>query len=200
MSRPVKTYEDCLTRTDEERKDVHFREWNAYARDGIAIAFMAATRLALQSKRKVLDIQIGTYHCGEYLLQLTVSEEDYRDCPPMLAESFEGFRVVWCPLRVFQAAPEVQGTLEGKWTAEEGDYEFELRWTGGGVDVIGRVRSTGEKLQITRPTVNREYVLFSAHEASRKVSSDHVLALAAPDRCGDNTTRTEHYKRVDRKG
>ena len=200
MSRPVKTYEDWLALSDEERKDVHFREWNVYRRDGIAIAFMAATRFALQSKRKILDIQIGTYHGGEYLLHLTVSEEDYKDCPPMLAESFEGFRVVWCRLRIFQAAPGVQGNLEGKWKAEQGDYEFELRWTGGGVDVRGRVRSSGEELQITRPTVNREYVLFSAYEASRDASSDHVLALVSPDQCGDDTTRTEYYARVGNKG
>jgi len=200
MSRPVKTYEDWLALSDEERKEIHFREWNVYRRDGIAIAFMAATRFALQSKRKILDIQIGTYHGGEYLLHLTVSEEDHKDCPPMLTENFEGFRVVWCCLRRFQAASGVQGNLEGKWRAEQGDCEFELHWTEGGVDVTGRVRSTGEELQITRPTVNREYVLFSAYEASRDASSDHVLALVASDRCGDDTTRTEYYARVEGKG
>ncbi len=199
MGRSVKTYEDWLSLSDEERKKVHFQDWNVYDRNGIAIAFMAATRLALQSQRKVLDIQIGTYHGGEYLLHLTVSEEDYKDCPPMLTESFEGFRVVWCRLRMFQPAPGVQGDLEGKWRAEQGDYEFELRWTGGGVDVKGTVRSTGENLQIMRPIVNREYVLFSAYEANRDVNSDHVLALVARDRCGDDTTRTEYYARVENK-
>jgi hypothetical protein len=200
MPRPVKTYDDWLALSDEERKEVHFKDWNAYARDGISIAFMAATRLALQSKRKILDIQIGTYHCGEYLLHLTVSEAEHRDCPPMLAESFEGFRVVWIPERVFQAAPDVPGTLEGRWKAERGDYEFEIHWTASGVDVSGRVRTTGEELQITRPIANREYVLFSVYEASRKASSDHVLALVAPDRCGDHATRTEYYERVTNQG
>jgi hypothetical protein len=95
MARTPKTYEDWLALSDEERKEVHFNEWNVYARDGIAIAFMAATRLALQCQKRVQEIQIGTYHGGEYLLQLTVSQEDFRDCPPMLAESFEGFRIVW---------------------------------------------------------------------------------------------------------
>src|SRR6266404_1937653 len=142
MPRSVKTYDDWLALSDEERKDVHFRDWNVYARDAIGIAFMAATRLALQSKRKILDIQIGTYHGGEYLLHLTVSDEEYRDCPPMLAESFEGFRVVWIPQRAFLAAPDVPGTLEGRWTAEHGDYEFEIHWTKSGVDVSGKVRST----------------------------------------------------------
>ena len=118
----------------------------------------------------------------------------------MLTESFEGFRVVWCCLRRFQAAPGVQGNLEGKWRAEQGDYEFEIHWTEGGVDVMGRVRSTGEELQIARPTVNREYVMFSAFDASRDASSDHVLALVTSDRCGDDATRTEYYARVKSKG
>lgn len=196
MGRPVNTYEDWLALSDTERNQVHSQDWNAYKRDGIAIAFMAATRLALQSKRKILDIQIGTYHCGEYLLQLTVSDEDFKDCPPMLAENFEGFRVVWCRERVFKAAPGVQGDLAGKWSAENGDYEFELVWIAGGVDVRGRVKTTGEELQIIRPVVNREYVLFAAYEASRDISSEHVLALVEPKRCGDRTTRTEYYARV----
>ena len=96
MASSPKTYEEWLALSDEERRHVHLNKWNVYAREGLAIAFMAATRLALQSSRKILDIQIGTYHCGEYLLHMTVSEEEFRDCPPMLAESFEGFRVVWC--------------------------------------------------------------------------------------------------------
>jgi len=197
MNHTVETYEDWLALSDDERKRVHFQEWNAYRRDGIAIAFMAATRLAFQSKRRILDIHIGTYHCGEYLLHLTVPAEDYRDCPPMLAESFEGFRVVWFPEPRFQPAPEVQGTLEGTWRSEQGDYEFELRWTDAGVDVSGKVLSTGEDLQIARPTVNREYVLFSAYEASKDIESEHVLSLVTPSRSGDRTTRTEYYARTE---
>jgi hypothetical protein len=196
MASSPKTYEEWLALSDEERRHVHLNKWNVYAREGLAIAFMAATRLALQSSRKILDIQIGTYHCGEYLLHMTVSEEEFRDCPPMLAESFEGFRVVWCPLRVFQPPAEVEGTLEGKWRAEQGDYEFEIRWTAGGVDISGRLRSTGQELQIARPTVNQQYVFFSAYEASRDKNTDHVFALIDPNRCGDDTTTTEYYTRV----
>lgn len=196
MSRTVKTYQDWLALSEEEKKRIHFHEWNVYQRDGIGIAFMAATRLALQSQRKILDIQIGTYHGGEYLLHLTVPAEEHKDCPPMLAESFEGFRVVWFPKRRFAPAAEVKGTLEGAWRAINGDYEFQLRWTAAGVDVSGRVLSTGEELQIARPTVNREYVLFSAYEASKDAESEHVLSLVTSNRCGDRTTRTEYYVRT----
>jgi hypothetical protein len=200
MGRPVKTYEDWLALSDKERHEVHFHDWNVYARDGIAIPYMAATRLALKSTRRILDIQIGTYHGGEYLLHLTVREEDFKGCPPMLADSFEGFRVVWCSARMFQAAPEVQGDLQGIWRAEQGDYEFKFVWTEGGVDVMGRVSETGEELQIERPIVNRQYVLFSAYQASLDESTQHVFVLVAPDRCGDSTTRTEYYVRADSKG
>jgi hypothetical protein len=196
MAHSPKTYEDWLALSDQQRKEVHLKEWNVYRRDGITIAFMAAVRLAQTCKKRVLDIQIGTYHGGEYLLHITVSKEDYRDCPPMLTESFEGFRIVWfCP-RVFQGPPDVPGTLEGKWKAEEGDYEFELCWTDSGVDVTGKVLSTGEELQIERPIVNGQYVLFSAYDPTRDDETHHSLSLVSSDRCEDRTTRTEYYGRV----
>ncbi len=102
MGRPVETYEDWLALSDDERDEVHFRDWNVYLRDGIAIAYIAAARLALQSPWKVLDISIGAYHGGEYTLDLTVSAEDFPKCPPRLTESFEGFRVIWFELEVFR--------------------------------------------------------------------------------------------------
>lgn len=196
MAHSPKTYEAWLGLSDQQRKEVHFKEWNVYARDGIAIAFMAATRLALQCNKRVFDIEIGTYHCGEYLLHLTVSEQDYRDCPPMLTDSFEGFRVVWLPPRTFQPAPEVPGTLEGKWRAEDGDYEFELHWMSSGVDIIGRVLSTGEEMQIERPIVNGKAVLFSAYDPALDDWTDHIFRLVELARCEDYTRRTEYYRRV----
>jgi hypothetical protein len=198
MAHSPRTYEDWLALSDDEKREVHSKEWNVYARDGIAIAFMAATRLALQCGKKVSNIQIGTYHCGEYLLQLTVSEQEFLDCPPMLAESFEGFRVVWCPPRIYVPPPDVPGTLEGTWRAEEGDYEFELRLTGSGVDVTGRVVSTGEELCIQDPILNQRWVLFSARlpDADTEEGTDHVFALVTPDRCGNRMTRLEYYRRV----
>jgi hypothetical protein len=196
MAYSPKTYEDWLALSEQQRKEVHFKEWNVYQRDGIAIAFMAATRLALQCNKRVLEIQIGTYHMGEYLLHLTVSEQDYRGCPPMLTDSFEGFRVVWLPPRMFEPTAEVPGTLEGKWRAEDGDYEFELWWTNSGVDVIARVLGTGEEMQIDRPIVNGKYVLFSAYDPTRDDWTHHTLSLVDRDRCEDRATRTDYYRRV----
>jgi hypothetical protein len=195
MAHSPETYDDWLALTDEQRKEVHFKEWNVYRRDGITIAFMAAARLALQCKRTILDIEIGTYHGGEYLLHLTVPYEEHQGCPPMLAESFEGFRVVWLPFRDYQAPPDIPATLDGKWRAEQGDYEFEFRSTSAGVDVAGKVRTTGEELQIERPIVNGHYVLFSAYDPTSDDHTQHSFALVAPDRAQDRTTRTEYYRR-----
>jgi hypothetical protein len=196
MGRPVKTYEDWLQLSDDERREVHRQDWDVYGREGLAIAYMAATRLALRSPRKVLDISIGTYHFGEYLLQLTVSRADYRDCPPMLEERFEGFRVVWIPAIEFPTAPAVLRALEGRWRAEQGDYEFEVRFTAGGPAVCGRVRSTGEELQIDGLMANDERIFFNTYEAGRRLSARHVFETSTPDRFADETKTIEYYTRV----
>jgi hypothetical protein len=91
------TYDEWLALTEEERDHIKSNAWDAYARTGVVFAFTAAARLAMQSPFEVLDIQIGTYHGGEYLLHLTVSADDFQQCPPMLEQRFEGFRVVWFP-------------------------------------------------------------------------------------------------------
>ena len=93
----VKSYEDWLSLTEEGRQEEKM-SWNAYEREQIGIPTIASGRLALASERKILDTAVGTYHGGEYLIHATVSEEDFEDCPPMLAEEFEGFRIVWMSL------------------------------------------------------------------------------------------------------
>jgi hypothetical protein len=194
--RPM-TYEDWLALSDEERDDVHFNCWNVYDRDNIAIPFIAAGRLAQQSKWKVLEIRIGTYHCGEYVLRMTVSEEDYQHCPPMLAEQFEGFRVIWCPEPTYESKIIAPTKMLGKWRSEQGDYEFEVRWTDIGVEVTGKVCSTGEVLQISGANVCGEEVSFSTHEDGRDVGLAHVLTPTSQDRCMDALTRMECFRRVE---
>jgi hypothetical protein len=98
MPKPPATYEEWLALSGEDREQIKENAWNAYARDGIAFPFMAAARLAMQSRHKVLDIGIGTNHGGEYVLLLYVSPEDVKNCPPFLQQSFEGFRVAWLPV------------------------------------------------------------------------------------------------------
>jgi hypothetical protein len=94
MSTKIDSYEDWLAMTDKERLDTKM-SWDAYERESIGVAYTAAGRLAITSERKILDLAIGTYHGGEYLIHATVSQEDFKDCPPMLTEEFEGFRIVW---------------------------------------------------------------------------------------------------------
>jgi hypothetical protein len=91
------TYEEWLALEESERDRVHLESWNTYEREGYPIALHAASRLALQTKFTVLDVQIETYHCGEYLLGMTVPESEYPECPGMWDHRFEGFRVAWRP-------------------------------------------------------------------------------------------------------
>jgi hypothetical protein len=91
-----RTYEEWLALTDEQREAV-LMSWNAYAREGIAFPYIAAGRLALVSETPVLDVRVGTYHCGEYLLHAYVADEAVASLPRMLEQKFEGFRVVWLP-------------------------------------------------------------------------------------------------------
>lgn len=194
------SYEEWLVLSQEERETLH-RSWDTYAGERKAIAYMAAARLALASPRKILNLQVGNYHGGEYLLHMTVSKEEYASCPPMLEESFEGFRVVWLPLHHLQHSPEFHATLEGKWIAEQGDYEFTLRPTAleGGIDVTGNIRSTGEPLVISDVTINEECALFSAFDPLSNQSSQHILRLVDKDRCEDCTITMEakFYVRSD---
>ena len=134
-----KTYEDWLTLSAEDRKAIHFETWDVYARDGVAIAYTAAARLALTSDRKILNIEIGTYHGGEYVLHMIVAAEDYKHCPPMLEDEFEGFRVVWMPAEDFDPLDESGATLEGSWVSDDGYYEFDFTRIDSGLTVSGRI-------------------------------------------------------------
>ena len=193
------TYDEWLALTDEERDHIKFNAWDAYERTGVAFAFMAAARMAMQSPFEVLDIQIGTYHGGEYLLHLTVSANDFQKCPPMLEQRFEGFRVVWFPQHTYAIDPVIGAHIEGKWVPDESsdDYEFEFRFTAANVNVSGFCRATNERLLISDPTVNRGYVLFSAYHPVLKKKTSHVFRLVAADRCEDRATKSEYYSRSE---
>lgn len=103
------TYQDWLKLNDEQRDEIHFRQWNVYERDGYIITHMAASRLAEGSHLKIFDIRIGTYHGDEYTLDPYVSDIDYQNCPPMLQQVFEGFRVIWHPLsQIFPDPPIIE--------------------------------------------------------------------------------------------
>lgn len=101
MGVEINCYKDWLALSAQERFDAKM-SWNAYERESIGIPYTAAGRLAISSERKVLDVAVGTYHGGEYLIHATVSDEDFRNCPRMLSEEFEGFRIVWFPVSGFE--------------------------------------------------------------------------------------------------
>ena len=90
-------YEDWLA-LDEEQREVVLMSWNAYEREGIGFPYIAAGRLALTSDTAILDVRVGTYHGGEYVLHAYVADAAVPNLPPMLQQSFEGFRVIWMPV------------------------------------------------------------------------------------------------------
>ena len=101
MLSPPKCYEDWLTLSDRDRKRLHFEVWNVYDRDGIGFAYTAAGRLAAQSPFEVYDVKIGTYHCGEYILELSLHPNDFLKAPGMFEQTFEGFRVRYAAEDIF---------------------------------------------------------------------------------------------------
>lgn len=90
-------YDEWLALNDDERDAVHRGQWNVYEREGYLIPITAAVRLASQCGLPVIDIAIGTFHGGEYVLHLTVPDEHIPNLPAMLEQQFEGFRVAWLP-------------------------------------------------------------------------------------------------------
>lgn len=190
-----KTYDDWLALSPEERRRVHSEEWDTSARDGIALAYTAATRLAFATPRKVLNIEIGTYHGGEYLLHMIVSPEDFKDCPPMLQDSFEGFRVVWIPSSCPQPFEDSDATLEGSWVSEDGYYEFDFEANDAGLSVTGRIAGTDSALLVEHATLNRQYLLFSAIDPQSGAYTRHSFRLVGPDLAGDDLTEVRIFKR-----
>jgi hypothetical protein len=202
MPTDPQTYDEWLALSEDERDATKCFIWNAYRRSGVAFAFTAACRLAMQSRHAVLDIAIGTYHGGEYVLHMIVSEHDFKECPPFLDQRFEGFRVVWQPERSFAIDPVIGASIEGKWIADESsdNYEFEFRLNAAGVDVTGHCRKTNQPLLIQNPSVIREYVLFSAYNPGLAKHTSHSLRLVTPNRAEDNVTKSEFYRRFEEHG
>lgn len=195
-----KTYDDWLALTVEDQHKVHFKEWDTNARDGIAFAYMAAARLASASPRKVLNVEIGTYHGGEYLLHMIVSPEDFRDCPPMLQDTFEGFRVVWIPSSHPQPFEGTDATLEGSWVSEDGHYEFDFEANDAGLSVAGRIGGTDSELLVEHSAVNGQYLLFSAIDPKCGTYTRHSFRIIGPDLAEDDLTRACNFMRKIRRG
>ncbi|MES2660799.1 MAG: hypothetical protein V4689_19395 [Verrucomicrobiota bacterium] len=190
-----KNYDEWLALSEDDKRAIHLTVWDDYARDGIAFAYMAASRLALSCNRKVLNIEIGTYHGGEYLLHMTVSATDYRDCPPMLSDEFEGFRVVWMPARDFEPLEATGATLEGSWVSEDSYYEFDFVRNNSGLVVTGQIGGTDTNFHIQHPNLNGPWVIFSAYDPHRRATTNHALRLVAPDIAECDLTTTQKFLR-----
>jgi hypothetical protein len=195
MTDVPKTYDDWLALTAEDQHRVHIEAWDTNARDGIAFAYTAAARLAFASPRKVLNVEIGSYHGGEYLLHMIVSPEDFRDCPPMLQDTFEGFRVVWIPSSNPQPFGDTDATLEGSWVSEDGHYEFDFEANDAGLSVSGRIGGTDSALLVEHSALNGQYLLFSAIDPKSGIYTRHSFRLLGSDLAEDDLTRACIFKR-----
>ncbi|MES2983152.1 MAG: hypothetical protein V4727_12640 [Verrucomicrobiota bacterium] len=194
MKHTPKTYDEWLALSSEERHCVHM-EWDTYARDGIAFAYTAAARLAFTSSRKVLNVEIGTYHGGEYLLHMIVSPEDFKDCPPMLQDSFEGFRVVCIPSSHPQPFERSDATLEGSWVSEDGYYEFDFQANDAGLSVVGRIAGNDSTLLVEHSALNGQYLLFSMIDPQSGSYTRHSFRLTSPNSAEDDLTKACIFRR-----
>ena len=192
------SYKQWLDLSDEERIHIHSSKWNTYERDGYLIAHTAAVRLAERCDMKVYNIQIGTYHGGEYLLHLTVSEQDYSNCPAMLEQSFEGFRVVWFP----QDSPESidDSSLVGEWETDLGDYWFEFKKSAGGLDVIGKYNNRQCDLVILHTAFNESCLLFTSFEPVSGNQSQHTFRVSSDGMAEDSRTVSYTFNRLGEQG
>lgn len=192
------TYDEWLALDESERDAVHLQQWDVYEREGYLIAMMAAVRLAETCGPKVLHVEIGTYHGGEYLLHLYVPEDDCRALPQMLEQRFEGFRVVWLPISRFKMSSTAAGDITGIWRHEDddADVEFAFDVSSQPPAVSGHCLSDGESLVISNVVGNDTVLMFSSTVPSTGIFARHMFRLVDADTCTQEITLTKTWKRV----
>jgi len=94
------TYEQWLELSNDERRNL-MRDWNTYERENIGFPYIAAGRFALESSIKILDMRVGVYHGGEYVLEFCVQDDKLRVLAPRLASEFDGFRIIFIGISNF---------------------------------------------------------------------------------------------------
>ncbi len=193
------TYENWLSMSEDQRHEVHSQQWNVYERDGYVIAMIAATRLADSCGLKVSHIEIGTFHGGEYLLNIYVPDDDCTSLPPMLEQRFEGFRVAWMPASRMGLGPSEHGDISGIWRHEDKDTNVEFTFDAScePPKVSGRCISDGEQLLISSVFGNDKFLLFSTTVPSNGIFAQHTFRLSAPDTCIQDITLRETWKRTN---
>lgn len=195
------TYDQWLALSEDERHTVHFQQWDVYSRDGYVIAMTAAVRLAESCDLKVSHMEIGTYHGGEYLLHLYVSDDDCSRMPPMLEQRFEGFRVIWLPVSRMGLSPSEVGTITGVWRHEDDDTDVEFSFDAvpNPPKVSGRCISDGEQLVISGVRGNDKFLLFSSTVPSNGYFAQHTFTLTDRDTCTQDITLREKWTRLSDK-
>jgi hypothetical protein len=194
----VMTYDQWLALNESERDAVHHQQWNVYEREGYVISMTAAVRLAEACGLKVSHIEIGTYHGGEYLLHLCVSDDDCRALPKMLEQRFEGFRVVWLPISRFMMGSSEAGSLTGIWRHEDNDADVEFAFDVSTAPpaVSGHCLSDGEPLLISSVVGNDTVLMFSSTVPSTGHFARHSFRLVDAATCNQEITLTETWKLV----
>lgn len=119
----IENYDEWLALPDDLRQK-YLASWNAYAHEMFWIPMTAAARLASTSTYPVTDINVGIYHGGAYVLQLTVANEYLPFCPKPLTQTFDGFPVIWLGNRY-----EVTGNPQpfvGTWETRDAFAEYRI--------------------------------------------------------------------------
>ena len=88
------TYEQWLDLSDDERLET-MHKWDTYQRENIGFPYTAAGRFAIITAIRILDMRVGVYHGGEYILEFCVEDEKLKYLAPRLASEFEGFRILF---------------------------------------------------------------------------------------------------------
>ena len=155
------------------------------------VPLIAGARLASSCEFPVSDAQVGIYHGGEYVLNITVSDEDHDKCPRALEQSFEGFRVIYL---ADDYLPRLihQHFMLGTWEFESrlGDFRFEVTESGGQLQVRSELLPSGEELPVELLRAPQlHYLEFGTRSSSGCLW--HQLAWDTMDKCARHEMRVQ---------
>jgi hypothetical protein len=187
------TYEDWLKMSPEEQEHLHFKVWDVYQRDGYPIAVMAAARFAMQSGMKILHTDIGTWHGGEYILHMYVTDEELPKLPKPLEQVFEGFRIYWMSFGSNDATLDRKGSLNGIWKRTGGpqilEINVETRYRPIGVTI--KTKSDTAPVSVSRVDLRENTLHFEVSDPQTGLSEQHQLRCLESDQCEHTVSTSE---------
>lgn len=178
----ITSYDQWLTLSREARVALH-HTWDAYTHEMFWVPLMAGARLASSCEVRVSDVQVGIYHGGEYVLNITVSEDDRRKCPRALEQCFEGFRVIYLSDDYLPQSIH-QHFMLGTWdfTSCLGDFRFVIAEQAGQLKVHCLSLPSEEELEVEHLKVSQlHYLEFGTRSASGCLW--HQLGWDSMDKC-----------------